>query len=179
MEMQQQGFPVDPMQIIEKMELPESEKTRWMNYITQSNKAQQEQQQAMLAKELEFKEREMADDERETTLKFIVDMAKIKQMGEKDEKKMMTDFTKMSFDEKAEIMKFVAQMASVAQQAAAAEQEMKQDESKHVQDMKFDKEKHAQTMKQTKEKAAIAAANAKKAGRANGTSTNRKSRPKK
>jgi hypothetical protein len=120
MEMQQQGFPVDPMQIIEKMELPESEKQRWANFITSQQQAQSQQQQEMVAKEIEFKEREMADDERETTLNFITDMAKIKQMGEKDEKSMITNFAKMSLEEQRDLMQFTAQMASVAAQAEAA-----------------------------------------------------------
>jgi len=186
MEMMEKNFPVDPMQIIEKLELPESEKVRWMNYITQQQKAQAQEKQQMLAKEIEFKEREMADDERETTLEFIVDMAKIKQMGEKDEKSMITNFAKMSVEEQRNLMQFTAQMASVAAQAVQQEQEMAidakrakqelgQDANAHKQDMAFDREKQAldlkaaeekqtQAMRFAKEKAAIANAQAKKQG---------------
>jgi len=192
MEMQSQGFPVDPMQIIEKMELPESEKQRWSNFIQQSQQAQQQEKQRMVAKEVEFKERELAEDERETTLKFITDMAKVKQMGEKDEKSMVTNFAKMSLEEKRDIMQFAQQVAQIAQAAQAAEEEMEQDGKKarqelgqdaaaHNQDMRFAKEKQALDLKAAKAKqvqdmqfAKAKAAQAKKVGGNNGKSNSGK-----
>jgi hypothetical protein len=120
LEMQGQGFPVDPMQIIEKMELPASEKARWAQYITSQMQSQADEKQQMLAKEIEFKERELKEDERETTLKFVTDMAKIKQMGEKDEKTMVANFAKMSLEEKRDVMQFAQQVALVAQQEREA-----------------------------------------------------------
>jgi hypothetical protein len=193
MEMQQQGFPVDPMQIIEKMELPESEKQRWANFIQQSQKAQSDEKRQMVSKEIEFKERELDEDERETTLKFITDMAKVKQMGEKDEKSMITNFAKMSLEEKRDIMQFAQQVAQIAQAAQAAEQEMEQDgkaakqelgqdAAAHKQDMRFTKEKQALDLKTAKAKqiqdlqfAKAKAAQVKKAGGNNaGKSSSRK-----
>jgi hypothetical protein len=155
LEMQGQGFPVDPMQIIEKMELPESEKQRWAQYITSQMQSQADEKQQMLAKEIEFKERELKEDERETTLKFVTDMAKIKQMGEKDEKTMVANFAKMSLEEKRDVMQFAQQVALVAQQAQAAKQEMQLDSKKAKQELGQDAEAHAQDMKFAKEKQAL------------------------
>jgi hypothetical protein len=45
MEMMQAGFPVDPMQIIEKMELPASEKLRWVEYMNQQSQSAAEEQE--------------------------------------------------------------------------------------------------------------------------------------
>jgi hypothetical protein len=122
MEMSQQ-FPVPPEQIIEKLELAETEKQRWLEYIDQQQAAQQQQQEALARIEMQFKDREIKVDEEKNMLEFMVDMAKIKQMSEKDEKKMISDFQKMSIEEQNNLMQYVAQMAAVAQQAIAAKQQ--------------------------------------------------------
>jgi hypothetical protein len=122
MEMSQQ-FPVPPEQIIEKLELAETEKQRWLEYINQQQAAQQQQQEALARIEMQFKDREIKVDEEKNMLEFMVDMAKIKQMSEKDEKKMISDFQKMSIEEQNNLMQYVAQMAAVAQQAIAAKQQ--------------------------------------------------------
>ena len=49
LEMQKTGFPVEPSVIINRLDLPASEKKRWLEYINSQQQAQQqmiEQQQA-------------------------------------------------------------------------------------------------------------------------------------
>jgi hypothetical protein len=126
MEMRQQQFPVDPLQIIEKMELPASEKQRWIQYIEQQQKAQSEQQQMMLQLETQMKEREISNDEQKTMNDMILGIAKINQASEKDTKKQLTDFLQLEQDEQIAILDFAAKMAQIAQQAKAAEAAKKQ-----------------------------------------------------
>jgi hypothetical protein len=47
-------------------------------------------------------------------------MTKIKQMAEKDEKKLVSDFKKLSLDAQEAILKFTAQVADTAQKDNAA-----------------------------------------------------------
>ena len=89
MEMQKSGFPVDPIQIIEKMSIPESDKARWLQYIDQQQKGQQEQQDMMLKLQMGVQDREFTIQEKKLMMDFLVSIAKIKQMAEKDEKKMV------------------------------------------------------------------------------------------
>jgi hypothetical protein len=89
MEMQKGGFPVDPIQVIEKMNLPESDKARWMQYIEQQQQGQQQQQEMMLKLQMGVQDREFTIQEKKLMMDFLVSIAKIKQMAEKDEKKMV------------------------------------------------------------------------------------------
>jgi hypothetical protein len=130
LEMSQQ-MPVPPEQIIDKLELPASDKAQWLAYIQQQQMGMQEQQQQMVAMEAQFKDREIKVDEQRNMLEFMVDMAKIKQMAEKDEKKMVSDFSKLSVEQQSNILQFAAQMAQVAATATAnKEQQKKQGEKK-------------------------------------------------
>jgi hypothetical protein len=122
MEIGQGGqIPVDPMQIIEKLDLPATEKLRWVEYIKQQME-QQTQIQTMAAEfEMNKAKKELDLKEQDMTLDFVVDMAKIQQMQDKDDKSMAKDFAKMDAEERANLMNYVAQMASVAAQVSAAE----------------------------------------------------------
>lgn len=91
MEMQKSGFPVDPMQIIEKMNIPESDKQRWLQYIQSQQQAAAEAQSQAVQAEVAMKDRELTIEEKKVLLEFLVDISKIKQMAEKDEKKMVGD----------------------------------------------------------------------------------------
>jgi hypothetical protein len=119
-------LPVPPEMVIEKLDISATEKIRWLEYINQQQQSQTELQMAMMEKEVEFKEREVADKEQNTMLDFMVDMAKIKQMVEKDEKKLVTDFEKLGVEEKEAILQYMVGMAGVAQQASAAATAAKQ-----------------------------------------------------
>lgn len=91
MEMQKSGFPVDPTQIIEKMNIPESDKQRWLQYIQSQQQAAAEAQSQAVQAEVAMKDRELTIEEKKVLLEFLVDISKIKQMAEKDEKKMVGD----------------------------------------------------------------------------------------
>ena len=89
LEMQKSGFPVDPSQIIEKMDIPESDKQRWLRYITDQQKGQQQAQQEMAQVQIGLEQSKLSLQDKEMVLNFLIDLAKIKQMAEKDEKKMV------------------------------------------------------------------------------------------
>jgi len=157
MEMMQVQFPVDPMQIIEKLEISEAEKQRWMQYIAQQQQAASEaaQQEREFVQSVETKK--LALEEQGQQLEFMVDIAKINQMAAKDEKKMAENFANMSLTEKRDMATFITNMLSVMEQATAKEQEieMKKIESEferasdlreHQQDMRFAKEEHKQDL---------------------------------
>jgi hypothetical protein len=114
LEMQEAGIPVPPEQIIEKMEITASEKERWIQYIQQQQQAQQEQQDMMLQLEKAFKERELAQEDTKQKMDFMVDMTKIAQMSEKDNKSMETKFAQMNSAERSNVMNFAAQMLQLA-----------------------------------------------------------------
>jgi hypothetical protein len=163
----QERLPVPPEQIIDKLDISATEKERWLEYIKQQQQQETMEQEQLKQAELEFKEREIADKEQQTENDFIIDIAKLKQMAEKDEKAMMTKFAGMDQQEQAGILQFASQMATImanegeqekAQQelqldAVAAAQELSQDKSKHDQDMKFIKEKNAITLTAAMQKA--------------------------
>lgn len=114
LEMQEAGLPVPPEQIIEKMEITASEKERWMQYIQQQQQSQAEQQDQMIQLEAQFKDREIQVDETKNKMDFMVDMTKIMQMSEKDEKSMATKMAQMNTSERANVMNFAAQMLQLA-----------------------------------------------------------------
>jgi hypothetical protein len=184
LEMQEQ-VPVPPEQIIEKMEISASEKTRWLDYIAQQEESQAQQQEQMMQKEMQYKERELGQRDKELEQDFLVDMTKIKQMAEKDEKALNTKFAQMEVQQKQALLQFSQQMAQIASQAdqeesqaraaaqsleidatkgaldltqdaVAADQDLVQDEMQHAQGMYQDDAKHAQNMRFTQEKNAIA-----------------------
>jgi hypothetical protein len=90
MEMQGQGFPVPPEQIIEKMSISESEKTRWLQYMQQQSEAQQKQQEEAMQIQMQIQDRELAIKEQQNQITFMLGSAKIKQAAQKDEIKAAT-----------------------------------------------------------------------------------------
>jgi hypothetical protein len=126
MEIAQGGqIPVDPMQIIDKLDLPATEKLRWVQYIQQTQESQQQQVQEAQQFEMQERIKKLELEEKGQTLDFVVDMTKIKQMQDKDDKSMAKDFARMDAEERANLMNYVAQMASVAAQVTAAEAQAK------------------------------------------------------
>ena len=126
LEMQKQGIPVDPLVIIEKMELPISDKTRWIEYIQRQQQSGAEQQQQAMEMEADFKDREIGVDEQKNIMKFLTDMLKIEQMGNKDDKKQVTDFAKLDLSKKQMLSTFITNMASTLMQSQQQQQQQKQ-----------------------------------------------------
>jgi hypothetical protein len=116
----QKNFPVPPEQIIEKLDIAETEKAQWLEYIKGQQAMAMQEKQKMLQLEAGFKDREIKVDEQKNILDFLIDMTKIKQMAEKDEKKLVSDFKKLSLDAQEAILKFTAQVADTAQKDNAA-----------------------------------------------------------
>lgn len=178
----QERLPVPPEQLISKLEISASEKEIWLEYIKSQEAAQQQQQEEMKDDEFKFKDREIKVDEEKNKMDFMVDLAKIKQMSEKDEKAMMTKYAQMDKDEQSAVREFALQILQADQQAQIdarkagqeiqidavkagqelkwderdASQDLSQDARKHSQDLNQDGSKHDQNMKFTKEKFDIA-----------------------
>jgi hypothetical protein len=89
MEMQKSGFPVDPSQMIEKMNIPENDKQRWLQFIQSQQEAGAKAQEEESALQKELAARQLSIEEQKMILTFLTDMTKIKQMAEKDEKSMI------------------------------------------------------------------------------------------
>ncbi|RLD02968.1 MAG: hypothetical protein DRI65_13870 [Chloroflexota bacterium] len=166
MEMMQTEFPVDPLQVIEKLELPASEKQRWIQYITSQQDTQTTEQEEAKQFEIEKETKKLEQVDKKMEQEFMVDIAKINQMAAKDDKKMAQVFAQMKQDEKAQLAQFMVDMISVMQQEEADEakvalekvkqegerQKNKMEKASHGQDMKFDKEKQGQDIKFAQEK---------------------------
>jgi hypothetical protein len=116
MEMQEKGFPVPPEVIIERMDLPASDKKKWLEYINSQQEGQAKQQEEMLAKEIEFKDREISNDEKETIMDFLVAVAKVNQAAEKDEKKLKGTAAQLDQAADQTMLTFLASMAATAVQ---------------------------------------------------------------
>jgi len=124
MEMQSQGFPVDPNQIIDKMDIPASDKKRWMDYIESQQQAESEaaEQERQTAVALESEKINVSKEG--NMLDFITDMAKIKQMVQKDEGRMREEMSKLDSKQRADMLNFIAQMAAAAASVEATEKQV-------------------------------------------------------
>ena len=87
MEMQGQGFPVPPEQIIEKMSISESEKTRWLSYLDAQSQSQQKQQEEMMQMQMQIQDRVLSIKEQANQINFMLGSGKLKQQAQKDELK--------------------------------------------------------------------------------------------
>jgi hypothetical protein len=108
----QERLPVPPERIIDKLDISGTEKERWLQYIQQQEAAQAQQQQELAEAELSFKDREIKVDEQKNTMDFMVDLAKLKQMAEKDEKGMATKFAGLTVQEQGNILNFINNMTN-------------------------------------------------------------------
>jgi hypothetical protein len=170
----QERLPIPPEQIISKLEISATEKERWLEYIRQQQEAESAQQQEMVQTEIAFKDREIKVDETKNIMDFMLGMAKVKHMAEKDEKAMLTKFGDLDTRKQASILQFASQMAQMIANSGgeeeaveAARQEMKIEREKAMQDLKQDalqssqglrqsEAKHKQDIKFTEEKNQIA-----------------------
>jgi len=108
LEMQKSGFPVEPSVVIERLDLPASEKKKWMEFIDGQQKGQQEMAEKQMAQEQANKDRELSVDEKRLIMEFIIDSAKINQQAEKDEKKLATSAAQVEQSSNAAILSFLA-----------------------------------------------------------------------
>ena len=112
LEMQKAGIPVDPMVIIEKMELPISDKLRWIEYIQNQMQSQQQSAQKEADEKAAIEDRKVAADETKNQMDFVTDLLKIAQMSNKDDKKQTTDFAKLDLESKKLLATFTSNMAN-------------------------------------------------------------------
>ena len=127
MEMTQQGLPVPPELIIEKMDISASDRQKWMGYLDQQNQQQEQEKQQMLQTEMAIKDRELTNDEKKTLNDFILGIAKIKQAEHKDELKQQTALDQMSLQEQRDMLTYIQQLASIAQKADQHRTQVKAD----------------------------------------------------
>jgi hypothetical protein len=156
-----------------------------MEYIQQQQQSQAEQQEQEVAAEMQFRDREIAVKEQQNQLDFIVDMTKINQMSEKDDKKMAQDFAELSMDDKHAVMDFIIELIKIAneERVAEIEQETKEVEMKAkalqaTQQIEHKEAQHQQSMRHTDEKNKQALAAAKQKGASNGGTLRGQPRPK-
>ena len=108
LEMQKTGFPVEPSVIINRLDLPASEKKKWLEYIQSQNQGQQEMVEKQQVQEQANKDRELSIDEKRLIMEFIINSAKINQQAEKDEKKLVTSAAQVEQSSNAAILSFLA-----------------------------------------------------------------------
>lgn len=128
MEMQQQGFPVPPELIIDKMDISASDRQRWRKYMEEQNQQQQQQQEQMMQTELQLKDRELSNAEKKTLNDFIVSIAKINQMAHKDEVNAQHRIEQMNISEQRDMLTYIQGLASIAQQASATNSQIQSDQ---------------------------------------------------
>jgi hypothetical protein len=97
-----------------------------LRYIDEQTQAQQEEQEEMKNLEIEFKDREIKVNEQKNIMDFTIDMAKISQMTEKDQKSMITKFAGLDVQKQSAMLTFVAQMAATMANKEATEKAAKE-----------------------------------------------------
>lgn len=139
LEMQKNGFPVDPRVIVNKMDLPSSEKRQWIAYIEAREQgaadAQNEQAQferESKAKELEIKEQANQLKGTANQLDFLVKASKINQMSEQDKGKREIDVAELILNNRQAVAEFFIKLAEIEMKsdeaALKAETDMKKQE---------------------------------------------------
>lgn len=128
-----QTLPVPPEQLIEKMDIAASEKMKWLEYIQMQQEGQAQSEQEAKTVDQARWEREQSSEEQSDMLDFVVSIAKLKQMAEKDEKSMVRDFEQMDITEQNNIMTMTANLTKIAadanQQRLTREQSNKEGEN--------------------------------------------------
>jgi hypothetical protein len=106
--MQKSGFPVEPSVVISRLDLPASEKKKWLQFIEGQQQSQQQMVEQQQQQEQANKDRELSLDEKKAIMEFIIDSAKVNQQAEKDEKKMATSDAQIEQASNAAILSFLA-----------------------------------------------------------------------
>ena len=126
MEMMQAGMPVDPRIIVEKTDLPASDKARWLEYIDSQEKGAQQAQQEQAAQEAEFRDREIAVDEQANLMDFITDMAKLTQAREKETIRSANNQAQMALQEQDSVRNLMSNLMAVAKDYKVAKEQAQQ-----------------------------------------------------
>ena len=119
----QERIPVPPQQIIDKLEISATEKQAWLEYINQQQQAASEQEEEMKNLEVEFKDREIKVDEQRNVMDFMLGMAKISHMTEKDQKSMITKFAALDVQQQQAMLQFIASISAKATKESAKSKE--------------------------------------------------------
>lgn len=117
-----QAMPVPPEQIIEKLDLAASEKTKWIEYINQQQEAQSQQAQQAQQFEMTKIKKELDQTDERNLMKFVTDLAKIHQMGEKDEKSMKKDMASLSIEDQNNMFKGAVSMIQMLKEVKDTEE---------------------------------------------------------
>ena len=110
LEMQNNGFPVEPSVIINRLDLPASEKMKWMQYIEGQQQAAAEQQEQMMQAEMQIKDRELTTAEKKVIFDFLVDVAKINQQSRKDDIKAAATGEQIAQADRQAILNYLSQL---------------------------------------------------------------------
>jgi hypothetical protein len=130
MEMQQAGFIVDPLQVIEKMELAASDKARWIQYIQQTQEQQAKQAEEDRQIQVQLEQSKIGVQEQKNTLDFILGSAKVDQMENKDDKKMAMDMARLDHEQRKAVADFALQLVQALNQTKVEELKIEQEQIK-------------------------------------------------
>lgn len=133
MEMMQAGMQVDPMQIIDKMELPETEKQRWIEYIQGQQEQMAKQQEEQMAAQMQIEQGKIKVQEDKNVLDFILGASKIDQMESKDDKKMVLDVARLDQEKRIKLAEFAIQLIQAINQARMDENKIAGEQMKVAQ----------------------------------------------
>uniref|UniRef100_A0A6M3XJU6 Putative portal protein n=1 Tax=viral metagenome TaxID=1070528 RepID=A0A6M3XJU6_9ZZZZ len=129
LEMMQTGFPVDPAQVIEKLELPESEKQRWYQHIAQVQQMQAEaakREQDLKLAEIQAKNQvEMKKLETDSVIKI----AKVREQKIKDEEKRKGESDRLTLDDARTQLDFIVRDKQADAQMLNAKANIKRDKT--------------------------------------------------
>ena len=131
LEMQKNGFPVEPSVIINRVDLPASEKKKWLAYIEQSQQQQAQAQQEAMQTEVQLKNRELTTAEKKVLYDFLVDVAKVNQQAQKDEVKSQTASSQLAQADRQAILNFISQIAGQQTQLQQAAMKPKGESNAH------------------------------------------------
>jgi hypothetical protein len=121
LEMQKTGFPVEPSVVINRLDLPASEKKKWLEYINAQQQSQQQMAEQQMAQEQENKNRELTLEEKKVILEFIIDSAKVNQQAEKDEKKLATSAAQIEQSSNAAILSFLSSIMQKKEEGGSSD----------------------------------------------------------
>ncbi len=130
MEMMQAGFPVDPLHVIDKLELPASEKARWEEYISQQQQSQAEEAEKQFQAQMGIEQGKLQLQDEKNKLDMILGMAKIDQMENKDDKKLAVDISRLDLDQKKAVADFALGLIQALSQQKQEELKIEQEQIK-------------------------------------------------
>lgn len=112
LEMMSKGFPVDPTVVIEKLELSDAQKTRWIQFV----QAQQEAQQAAMEAEQGLETQKHQDDVALRKADTEIKVAKVKHQQDKDMAKMLLSTQQLKQAGGEKLLKYDVDMSKILNQ---------------------------------------------------------------